>query len=142
MRAGNLLCLLGLVLVTMALTMSSSNSGERPAGKDKAAQPNKVLRHIVMYKFKDGLPPEQIQEVVDTFAALPSKIDTIIDFEHGTNVSTEGKSQGLTHCFVVTFRDEKGRDAYLVHPAHLQYVEVVKDRRDQVVVFDFWADAQ
>jgi hypothetical protein len=141
MRAGNLLCLLGLVLVTMAMTISSSSSGERPAGKEKAAQANKVLRHIVMYKFKDGLPPEQLQEVIDTFAALPSKIDTIIDFEHGTNVSPEGKSQGLTHCFVVTFRDEKGRDAYLVHPAHLQYVEVVKDRRDQVVVFDYWADA-
>ena len=141
MRAGNLLCLLGLVLLTTAVTMSSSSSGESPAAKGKAAQPNKVLRHLVMYKFKEGLPAQQIQEVVDTFAALPSKIDAIIDFEHGTNVSPEGKSQGLTHCFMVTFRDEKGRDAYLVHPAHQQYVEVVKDRREDVVVFDYWTDA-
>src|SRR5690606_14553382 len=71
-----------------------------------AAEDDKVLRHIVLYKFKDGLPAADVQEVVDTFAALPSKIDTIIDFEHGTNVSPEGKSEGLTHAFVVTFADE------------------------------------
>jgi len=98
----------------------------------------KTLRHIVLYKFKDELKPQQVQEVIDAFAALPKKIDTVVGFEHGTNVSPEGKSEGLTHCFVVSFRDEKGRDAYLVHPAHLEYVKLVKDRREKVVVFDYW----
>lgn len=100
---------------------------------------NKVLRHMVMYKFKDNLPPADLKEVVDTFAGLPKKIDTIIGFEHGTNVSREGKSDGLTHCFVVTFRDEKGLATYLDHPAHQHYVEVARDRREKVVVFDYWA---
>ena len=97
-----------------------------------------VLKHIVMYKFKDDQKPEQIQEVVDTFAGLPKQIPGIVGFEHGVNVSPEGKSDGLTHVFVVTFRDEPARDAYLVHPAHLAYVNVVKDRREKVVVFDYW----
>ena len=101
----------------------------------------KVLRHIVMYKFKDSLPPAQVQEVVDAFAGLPKKIDAIIDFEHGTNVSEEGKSEGFTHIFVVTFRDEAGRAAYLKHPAHDAYVAVVKDKREKVIVFDYWAPA-
>lgn len=100
---------------------------------------NKVLRHMVMYKFKDNLPPADLKEVVDTFAGLPKKIDTIIGFEHGTNVSREGKSDGLTHCFVVTFRDEQGLATYLDHPAHQHYVEVARDRREKVVVFDYWA---
>jgi hypothetical protein len=100
----------------------------------------KVLRHIVLYKFKDDLAPRQLQEVIDAFSALPGKIDTIVGFEHGTNVSPEGKSAGLTHAFVVSFRDEAGRDAYLKHPAHQQYVEIVKDRRENVVVFDYWAE--
>jgi len=104
-----------------------------------AAEEKKVLRHIVLYKFKDGLPAGAVQEVIDTFAALPGKIDTIVDFEHGENVSPEGKSEGLTHAFVVSFRDETGRDKYLKHPAHLEYVNVVKDRREKVVVFDYWA---
>ena len=98
----------------------------------------KVLRHIVMYKFKDNLPPAQLQEVIDAFAGLAKKVDTIVGFEHGTNVSKEGKSEGFTHVFVVTFKSEADLAAYLVHPAHQAYVEVVKDRREKVIVFDYW----
>ena len=72
------------------------------------------------------------------FSALPKKIDTIVGFERGTNVSPEGKSEGLTHAFVVSFRDEAGRDAYLKHPAHLEYVKLASTRREKVVVFDYW----
>lgn len=103
------------------------------------AESGRVLRHVVLYKFKDDQSPQRVREVVDAFSALPSKIDAIVGYEHGTNVSPEGKSEGLTHAFVVTFRDEAGRDAYLKHPAHDAYVAVVKDRREKVVVFDFWA---
>ncbi len=108
------------------------------AADKSTREERKVLRHIVLYKFKEGLPAADVQKVIDTFAALPSKIDTIVDFEHGDNVSPEGKSEGLTHAFVVSFRDEAGRDAYLKHPAHLDYVDVVKNRREKVVVFDYW----
>lgn len=104
----------------------------------RADAPSRVLRHVVLYRFKAELPAEAIQEVVDAFVALPKKIDTIVGFEHGLNVSQEGKSDGLTHAFVVSFADEAGRDAYLIHPAHLAYVEIVRDRRDKVVVFDYW----
>jgi hypothetical protein len=103
-----------------------------------AQENDKVLRHIVMYKFKDSLTPAQVEEIVDAFAGLPKKIDAIIAFEHGTNVSPEGKSEGFTHVFVVTFRDEAGRDAYLKHSAHDDYVKVVSGKRDKVVVFDYW----
>jgi hypothetical protein len=106
-----------------------------------AAEPSaKVLRHIVMYKFKDTTTPAQVQEVVAAFAGLPQKVDTIAGFEAGTNVSTEGKSEGFTHVFVVTFKDEAGLATYLKHPAHDAYVQVVKDKREKVVVFDYWAE--
>ena len=82
-----------------------------------ASAAEKVLRHIVLYKFKDGVTPSQLQEVVDTFGRSAKKIDTIIGYEAGTNVSTEGKAEGFTHAFVVTFKNEKDLAAYLVHPA-------------------------
>ena len=103
-----------------------------------ASAADKVLRHIVMYQFKPEVTPAQLQEVIDAFAGLPKKIDTIIGFEHGTNVSKEGKSDGFTHVFVVTFKNEADRDAYIAHPAHDAYVKVVRDRREKVVVFDYW----
>jgi electron transfer flavoprotein alpha subunit len=105
-----------------------------------ADPPGRVLRHVVMYKFKDTTTPEQVQEVVAAFGGLPKKIDAIIGYEAGTNVSQEGKSEGFTHVFVVTFKDEAGRDAYLKHPAHDAYVQVVKDKREKVIVLDYWAE--
>jgi hypothetical protein len=118
-----------LALVTIMLTGSTL----------AADPPGKVLRHVVMYKFKDSTTPAQVQEVVEAFAGLPKEVDTIIGFEHGTNVSPEGKSEGFTHVFVVTFKDEAGRETYLKHSAHDAYVQIVKDKREKVVVFDYWA---
>ena len=109
-------------------------------GTTPAVAADKVLRHVVMYKFKDEVQPAAVQEVIDTFAGLPKKVDTIIGFEQGTNVSQEGKSEGFTHVFVVTFKNEADLAAYLVHPAHDAYVKVVRDRREKVIVFDYWAD--
>ena len=135
--ARTFLSLIALGLLGIAL-MTSHRSAESTAAEPAA----KKLRHVVMYKFKDDLKPGEVQQVVDAFAGLPRKIDTIIGFEHGTNVSAEGKSEGFTHVFVVTFRDEKGRDAYLVHPAHADYVNVVKGRREELGVFDYWTAPQ
>lgn len=123
-------CILGGVILSVSI-------GPAASAKD---EPVKLLRHVVMYKFKDGMTSQQIQEVVDAFAGLPKKIDSVVGFERGTNVSPEGKSEGFTHVFVVTFKDEAGRDVYLKHPAHDEYVKVVKDRREKVIVFDYWAD--
>lgn len=96
-----------------------------------------LLRHIVLFKFKDDVTKEQVQEVVDAFSALPEKIDTIVAFECGTDVSVEGKAAGFTHGFVVSFRDEAGRAAYLPHAAHQEFVKLVGPRVDKVLVFDF-----
>lgn len=99
----------------------------------------KQLRHMVLFKFKAEVSPAQVQEVVDAFAALPKKIDAITDFEYGTDVSVENKADGFTHGFLVTFKDEKGREIYLPHPAHQEFVKLVGPRIDKVLVFDYWA---
>lgn len=99
----------------------------------------KMLRHVVLFKFKDDASAEQIKKVTDAFAELPKKIDTIKAFEWGTDISPEKKSQGFTHAFVVTFADEQGRDAYLPHAAHQDFIKIVGPVLDKVLVVDFWA---
>ena len=106
-------------------------------GEDHAAE--RVLRHVVMFKFKEGTTAEQVKQIEQAFAALPGKIDTIIGFEFGTDVSVEGKSKGFTHCFLVTFRDEAGRAVYLPHPAHDAFVKLVVPHVEDVLVVDYWA---
>jgi hypothetical protein len=95
------------------------------------------LRHVVLFKFKPEVTKEQVSEVVAAFGALPKRIDAIKGFEWGTDVSVEMKAEGFTHCFVVTFADAKGRDAYLPHAAHAQFVKLVGPRIEKVLVFDF-----
>lgn len=104
-----------------------------------AADGGKVLRHVVLFKFKDSASKDDVQKVIDAFAALPKKIDVIKDFEWGTDVSVENKSEGFTHCFFVTFADAKGRDTYLPHPAHQEFVGIVRPVLDKVLVFDYVA---
>jgi hypothetical protein len=104
-----------------------------------AAAATKVLRHVVFFKFKAGTSDEQLKTITDAFAALPKKIDAIRGFEWGTDVGVEGLSKGFTHCFFVTFADAAGRDAYLPHPAHKEFVDLVKPHLEDVCVVDYWA---
>lgn len=108
------------------------------AGKSSSGD-EKLLRHIVMFAFKADATPEQIDKVVKDFAALPAQIDTIVDFEYGTDISAESKAQGFTHCFVVTFKDEAGRDAYSPHPAHQAFARSLGPVMEKVLVFDYWS---
>ncbi len=94
---------------------------------------------MVLFKFKKDCTPEDIQKVVTAFAALPKQIDTIVDFEWGTDVGVENLSDGFTHCFLVTFRSAEARDAYLPHPAHKKFVELVKPLLEKPFVVDYWA---
>ncbi len=100
---------------------------------------SKKLRHVVLFKFKDSSSKTQVQRVVDQFRKLPSHIAEIAEFEYGTNNSPEGLADGFTHCFLVTFRSEKDRDAYLPHQSHKEFVDVLKPHLDKVLVIDFWA---
>ncbi len=99
----------------------------------------KELKHAVFFKFKDDADPAAVKKVEQAFAALPEKIDSIKAFEWGTNNSPESHDDGFTHCFMVTFDSEEGREAYLPHPEHLAFVEVLKPVLDKVRVIDFWA---
>lgn len=100
---------------------------------------DKLLRHVVLFKFKDASSAADVKKVEDAFRQLPSKIKEIKAFEWGTNNSPEGLAQGFTHCFFVSFESEAARAAYLPHPAHQAFVEVLKPHLDKVLVIDYWA---
>lgn len=119
-----------LVIMIMATT-----AGQAQNGPDNG----KSLRHVVLFKFKDTSTPADVKKVERAFAGLQKKISLIRDFEWGTNNSPENLNQGLTHCFLATFSSEKDRDAYLVHPEHQAFVEILKPHLDKVTVIDYWA---
>ena len=95
------------------------------------------IRHVVHFKFKSDATPEQIQKITEEFAALKTKISEVDSLEWGKNVSPEGLSKGFDYCWIVTFKIRQDRDAYLVHPAHKAFVEILKPVLDDALVVDF-----
>lgn len=102
---------------------------------------NTVVRHVVLFDFKESATPEQIEKIERDFAALPQKIEKIKALEWGTNISPENLAKGYTHCFLVTFANEADRDAYIVHPAHKQFASTLGPALDKVLVVDYKAPA-
>jgi Stress responsive A/B Barrel Domain len=109
------------------------------AQKNKNVTP-KELRHVVLFKLKDGVPADSIQLMVNTFKALATKIKSLKRFEFGLNNSPENLNQGFTHCFVLTFISEKDRDAYLPNPDHKTFVAAYSPIIDKACVVDYWVD--
>ena len=100
----------------------------------------KLLRHVVLFKFKETSTAADIKKVEDAFRALPSKITAIKALEWGTNNSPENLAQGFTHCFFVTFASEKDREIYLPHPDHKAFGQVLRPHLDKVLVIDYWTE--
>ena len=127
--------LLTLLTIILATTIMA-NAQKKEAPKRNAAP---MLRHVVLFKFKDGTSAEDVKKVEDAFRGLPKLIKEIKSFEFGTNNSPENLNQGFTHCFFVTFANEKDREIYLPHPAHKAFGAVLKPFLDKVLVIDYWA---
>lgn len=115
-----------------------SGLGDAAFAAEESAQPGPVLRHVVLFKFKDDASAEQIRAVEKAFCALKDKIEAIHDFEWGTNVSVENLAQGFTHCFVLTFLTEADRAVYLPHPEHKAFGASLGPVLDKVLVVDYW----
>lgn len=98
-----------------------------------------VLRHIVLFTFKETSSEDDIQHIIDAFSELPSKIEGIHAYEWGLDNSPENKQHGFTHCFQLTFLSEADRDAYLPHPAHQAFGELLRPHLEDVLVVDYWA---
>jgi hypothetical protein len=106
----------------------------------KNNESNKVLRHVVLFKFKEGTSHDKIKIVESEFKALKDKIPQILSYEWGLNNSPEGLDKGFTHCFILSFTSEKDREIYLPHPDHQAFVKLLDGILEDVLVVDYWAN--
>jgi hypothetical protein len=118
-------CAAGLLLVACSPSASAPSQGS--------------VKHVVCFKFKDAASKEQIQKVVDDFRALKTKIPAIVSFETGTNISPEKLNKGITHCFLLSFKNEADRDVYLKHVDHEAFAKGLGPVLEDVFVIDYQA---
>lgn len=126
-------------LAAVVVAVLAAGVGEGVFAADDGANAGKVLRHVVLFKFKADAPAEQVKAVEEAFCALPKKISAIHAFEWGTDNSPEKLSKGFTHCFTLTFLTEEDRGVYLPHPDHKAFGAMLGPVLEDVLVVDYWA---
>ncbi len=128
--------LLRLVLVlALSLFLLPADAAEK--GKAVRSSKRGKIVHMVAFKFKPEATSAQTLKVEEAFSALQKQIPQIVSFEWGTNISPEKLDKGFTHGYVLTFKSEKDRDAYLVHPDHKAFGSLVGPVLADVFVLDF-----
>ena len=97
-----------------------------------------MVEHIVLLKLKSEVTAAQLETLSDALFGMAGEIPGIESITAGTNNSPEGKSQGYAYGFIVRFRDEAARDAYLPHPFHRRVAsEHIRPLVEDVLVFDY-----
>lgn len=142
----SLFSLLLIGLLFTACQESGSNTSNDPitnTSTNLMAEPTKtdqLLRHVVIFKFKDESTEADVNRLNDAFNALADSISVIKDFEWGINDSPENFHQGFTHCYLLTFASEEDRDSvYTPHPQHQAFVASLQPHLEKVFVVDYWA---
>jgi hypothetical protein len=124
------------VISAAVLCIASGCSG--PAGRDADNRQERVLRHVILFEFKETATKEQIKKTERLFCEMARGIKEIKDFEWGTDVGGGKRAQGFTHCFVLTFASEAGRDRYQTAPAHSKLRDATKPYIKKMLVLDYW----
>lgn len=136
-----------LSLLTLALFSCQNTNAQakeiitKEAVMDKLGTKEKVLRHVVLFKFNDTSSESDVKKLNEAFNALPDAISVIKDFEWGINDSPENFHQDFTHCYLITFASEEDRDSiYTPHPQHQAFVASLQPHLEKVFVVDYWTN--
>ncbi|XAR49731.1 hypothetical protein NMG60_11033015 [Bertholletia excelsa] len=123
------------------------------------AKPKGVVKHILLAKFKDSVPPEQIDQLIKGYASLlgetgllwwkmtkhilpPKRTWFSIKLYFplttlGRDVSIENLHQGFTHVFESTFETVEGIADYVSHPAHVEFANIFLPALEKFLVVDY-----
>jgi hypothetical protein len=96
-----------------------------------------MVRHFGVFKFKNNISQEEIEECFITMKKMVEQIPGLLDMEYGPYNGNEGLNEDYTHGFIMTFDSPESRDEYLPHPIHEEVKLLVVPRLERVVVFDF-----
>lgn len=97
-----------------------------------------MFEHLVSFKFKKHLQPQQEKELLDALHAFRNVIPGIVELSAGVNMTEEVENiHGYTLGLRVTFQDQESLRQYGPHPVHQQFVRMLDGILDSVVVVDY-----
>ena len=79
-----------------------------------------TLRHVALFRWKDGTTEDQKRRISDGLAELPSLIPELRDYQFGADAGLVDSSWDFA--VVATFDDADGWRSYREHPEHQRIV--------------------
>lgn len=96
-----------------------------------------LLKHMVIFKFKDSSSVASVDSCVAAFRGLEGKVPQIQALDFGLNKSPENWHQGFTHCFELTFKNYEDLAIYAEHPEHKAFQKILGPHMEKVFVVDY-----
>jgi len=93
-----------------------------------------AVRHVVWLKFKDGIDPARIDELMQACRELARQVPAAIEVECGANFTD--RAAGFTHGIIASLADRGALPAYLEHPAHRAVGEALRADTSDLRVMD------
>ena len=94
-----------------------------------------MIRHVVLWAFKEAVAPGERDAIVAAVRALRTMVPSLRSLEVGENISP-ARAQGYTHVLLETFDDRDGLAAYASHPAHVPILARLRDAVSQLIAVD------
>ncbi|MGV8092276.1 MAG: Dabb family protein [Mangrovibacterium sp.] len=101
----------------------------KKAGKEKAV-------HIVLFKFKEGTTPEQIQSLKEEIFKQKGTISGLLDISFGEDFT--GRAKGFTHAEVAVFKNRKYLEDFNTSEYHKQLIVThIRPVLEDILVLDY-----
>ena len=95
----------------------------------------------MIFKFKPEVTYEQTEKASENFHSLREKVPQILELEGGADFRIPQQrvpENGFTHCFIVTFRNEKDLAAYGTNPDHRAFSASADPLLQEVIIVDYY----
>jgi len=95
-----------------------------------------MLNHVVLMKFRPGVPEEEIRDLERLLDDLPNRIPEIRVYEFGRDVLRTERSWDFA--LVGLFANAATLARYQAHPEHRPVVEKIRSLCEHVATVDFY----
>ena len=93
--------------------------------KKKLERSEKMINHLVVFKFGPSTTEEQLNEVINRLKELKGKIPGIKDINAGRNFSEKNKGFGVGLSVILT--DQSALKTYGPHPEHQKVISYLNE---------------
>jgi quinol monooxygenase YgiN len=98
--------------------MESEAARRRPARPESEARESKgedgMLRHVAMFKWKEGVSDDQKKAARDALAALKQQVPSVVEYTVGFDIERNPNNWDMV--LVADFEDVAGLESYFADP--------------------------